>query len=162
MIFRSALLTDVPVISRLAAEIWWPAYKTVISDEQISFMLKDMYSEKALEEQLTSGIDFLIAERDTVPVGFAGFSMIDPANHLFKLHKIYILPSEQGNGTGKKLIAHVALLAKTSGAKLLELNVNRKNPAFGFYKKLGFEIYKVVDIPYHQFILNDYVMRKVL
>ena len=79
---------------------------------------------------------------------------------LYKLQKLYVLPTEQGKGTGKILIAEVINLAKQAKGKVIELNVNRKNTAFNFYKKLGFEIYQTVDIPYHHFVLNDYVMRK--
>jgi GNAT superfamily N-acetyltransferase len=93
-------------------------------------------------------------------VAFAGFSLIEP--EVYKLHKLYVLPSEQGNGTGKKLIEYIADLAREKGGKILELNVNRGNSASEFYKKVGFEIYRIVDISYHHFILNDYIMRKDL
>ena len=45
-------------------------------------------------------------------------------------------------------------------AQYLHLNVNRKNPALAFYKKLGYEIIETVDIPFAEFWLNDYVMAK--
>ncbi|MDF3077978.1 MAG: family N-acetyltransferase [Sphingobacteriaceae bacterium] len=161
MLIRPATDQDIPVISRLANEIWWPTYGSFISHEQISFMLENMYSEEALRRQMKEeGISFLMAEREGEPVAFAGFSETEP--EVFKLHKLYILPSEQGKGTGKRLIEHVEDLARAQGGTILELNVNRANPAFGFYKKLGFRIYQTVDIPYHQFVLNDYVMRKGL
>ncbi len=162
MLIRPATHTDIPKIHRLANEIWPPTYRDVISAEQISFMLKNMYSEDALKSQMSEGVSFLIGERNAVPVAFAGFSLTEPKERIFKLQKLYILPSEQGNGLGKKLIEHVAGLVQTQGGKILELNVNRGNPAFGFYKRLGFEIYQIVDIPYYQFVLNDYVMRKEL
>ena len=57
---------------------------------------------------------------------------------------------------------HLTVLASESKIIYLELNVNRANPALGFYTKLGFEISETVDIPYYQFILNDYVMRKAI
>lgn len=126
-------------------------------------MLKEMYSEESLHLQMDEeGITFLIVEREGEPVAFAGFSLTDAKDKVFKLQKIYLLPSEQGKGTGKKLIEHVEDLSRAQGGAILELNVNRANPAFGFYKKLGFEIYQTIDIPYHQFVLNDYVMRKSL
>lgn len=162
MIIRKANYIDVGVISRLAYETWRPAYKAVIPDEQIEFMLNDMYSETALKLQIDEGIAFLIGERDGKPVGFAAYSFTEPENFVYKLQKLYVLPSEQGKGSGKKLVMEVAGIVKKLGGRILELNVNRKNKAFNFYSKLGFEIYKSVDIPYHHFVLNDYVMRKVL
>jgi len=160
MRIRKATEQDIAVISELAEKIWWPAYRNIISDEQISFMLKDMYSEQSLKEQMLSGVEFLLVEKENIPVAFAGFSLTEP--EVYKLHKLYVLPSEQGSGTGKKLIEYISDLARIQGCKILELNVNRGNPAFEFYKKTGFDIYRKVDIAYHNFILNDYLMRKDL
>jgi GNAT superfamily N-acetyltransferase len=162
MIIRIATEIDIRLISELAEKTWWPSYSQIISDEQISFMLEDMYSAESLLEQMKSGIDFLIAERENIGIGFAAYSLVDSDNQVYKLHKLYVLPSEQGLGTGKELIDRVADSAKLKGGKILELNVNRGNPAKYFYKKTGFEIYQTVDINYHHFVLNDYVMRKEL
>lgn len=162
MNIREANKSDVPAISQLAHEIWWPTYTDVIPDEQIDFMLKDMYAEAALNTQMREGTTFLIGEREGKAVGFAAYSLTEPENLVYKLQKLYVLPSEQGKGSGKKLITEVVRRVKELGAETLELNVNRNNKAFNFYNKLGFQIYKTVDIPYHQFVLNDYVMRKAL
>jgi GNAT superfamily N-acetyltransferase len=162
MIIRKATDSDIQAISELAEKIWWPSYRNIISDEQISFMLNDMYSTESLLEQMKSGIEFLIAERENIGIGFAAYSLVDIENQVYKLHKLYVLPSEQGLGTGKKLIDQVADSARLKGGQTLELNVNRGNPAHHFYKKTGFEIYRTVDINYHHFVLNDYVMRKEL
>ena len=162
MIIRIASELDIPIISELAEKTWWPSYSSIISDEQISFMLEDMYSAVSLQKQMNSGIDFLIAERENMALGFAAYSLIDAENQIFKLHKLYVLPTEQGSGTGKKLINEVSSSAKLKGGKILELNVNRENPAQHFYKKMAFEIYQTLDINYHHFVLNDYVMRKEL
>jgi GNAT superfamily N-acetyltransferase len=162
MIIRDATVSDIGVIHQLAHEIWWPAYKNIISDEQIVFMLDRIYSEAALKQQMDEGVNFLIAEYDDKPSGFAAYSLTEPFEMIFKLHKLYILPSEQGKGTGRELLDRVGELARKQLGTILELNVNRSNPALGFYKKSGFEIWKTVDIPYYQFFLNDYVMRKKL
>jgi hypothetical protein len=53
-------------------------------------------------------------------------------------------------------------LRKKTKSDFLELNVNRKNPAMYFYKKIGFELYEKADIAYGKFWLNDYVLRKSL
>jgi len=162
VIIRKATQQDIEVISELAEKIWWPSYRNIISDEQISFMLNDMYSVESLKGQMDSGIEFILAERENIPIAFAGFSLTDPEAGVYKLHKLYVLPSEQGSGTGKKLINHLSDSAREQGGKILELNVNRGNPASEFYKKAGFNIYLKMDISYHKFILNDYVMRKKL
>ena len=153
---------DIPVIHDLAEKIWWPTYRTILSAQQISFMLNDMYSENALKQQINAEIKFLLVKRGVENVAFAGYSTEYGLETLLKIHKIYILPSEQGKGTGKLLIEYLSNLAKDLNIPWVELNVNRGNPALGFYQKMGFEIKETVDIPYHQFVLNDYVMRKKL
>lgn len=160
MIIRKAGYSDVLVIHQLANLIWWPTYRDILPDEQIHFMLEDMYSEEALRSQMDCGYYFLIAERENIPVGFAAYSLTEPENKVYKLQKLYILPSEQGKRTGKKLVDEVIRLAAEQQGEILELNVNRRNKAFHFYEKAGFEIYQEVDIPYYRFVLNDYVMRK--
>ena len=125
-------------------------------------MLGNMYSKDALKRQMDEGMTFLIGERDERPVAFAAYSLTEPKNLVYKLEKLYVLPSEQGKGTGKALIFEVMKIAKEIGGKILELNVNRNNPAYHFYSKLGFKVYKKVDIPYQQFVLNDYIMRQSL
>ena len=162
MIIRKAAESDISAISELAERIWWPSYRNIISDEQISFMLNDMYSAESLKVQMNSGIEFLIVERENIPLAFAGYSLTNTENQVYKLHKLYVLPTEQGRGTGRKLIEQVSSLATAKGGKILELNVNRGNPAHHFYSKIGFDIYQTVDISYHHFILNDYIMRKDL
>lgn len=162
MKIRKAGVHDIQAIHELAEKIWWPAYRNVISDEQIRFMLEDMYSEGSLMEQMNGGLEFWLAVRENVPVAFAGYSLTESEKQIYKLHKLYVLPSEQGRGTGTKLIDHISALAKSAGGKILELNVNRGNQAQHFYRKAGFDVFETVDIPYHHFVLNDYVMRKAL
>ena len=151
---------DIADISELAEKIWWPTYSNFISEEQITFMLNDMYSVESLKKQMQSGVEFILVEREHKFVAFAGFSLSDAEAEIYKLHKLYVLPSEQGKGTGRQLIEYVSDFARKQGGKILELNVNRGNPAAQFYKKVGFDIYKIIDINYHHFVLNDYVMRK--
>ncbi len=155
-----ASVKDIPVIHELAEKIWWPTYRPILSEEQIAFMLEKMYSQTALEQQMNADVKFLLVKRDRVNVAFAGYSLELGAEPLLKIHKIYVLPTEQGKGTGKTLIDYLSHLAKKQDIREIELNVNRGNPAFGFYQKMGFEIREIVDIPYYQFVLNDYVMRK--
>jgi ribosomal protein S18 acetylase RimI-like enzyme len=162
MNIRNADSHDILTIHKLAQEIWWPTYRNILSDEQIRFMLSDMYSENALLQQMIEGVQYLLAEKNNLCVAFAAYSSENLGHPVLKIHKLYVLPSEQGKGTGKKLIEHISSIAQSMNCMILELNVNRGNPAQGFYKKWGFEFYKTVDIPYHQFVLNDYVMRKTL
>lgn len=155
---KEATLEDIPILTKLAEEIWWPTYAEVISAEQITFMLGEMYSAEALNHQMQNGHTFLLLSVDDIPKGFAAFSK--EVEQIYKLQKLYLHPDQQGKGTGKTLIGFVEQEVKILGAKQLILNVNRGNKAHLFYTKAGYQILEELDIPYHQFILNDYVMRK--
>ena len=122
-------------------------------------MLNLMYSEKALQEQMQHNHEFIVAYDGVEPIGFASYSLIEPA--VFKLHKIYVLPSQQGRGTGRFIIDHLIKLMKQKGANSLQLNVNRQNNAKDFYEKLGFVVIKEEDIDIGSgYFMNDYVMEK--
>ena len=152
----------IPLIHTLAEAIWWPTYQPILSPEQISFMLEKMYSPGALQEQMDDGIQFLLVYTDAQQaIAFAGWSVSGENPDILKIHKLYIMPEQQGKGIGKMLIRHIEKNAPRQ-CSILELNVNRANPAFHFYKKAGFEVYEEVDIPFYEFFMNDYIMRRAI
>jgi diamine N-acetyltransferase len=46
-----------------------------------------------------------------------------------------------------------------SNVSILDLNVNRHNPAKSFYEKIGFTVLREEDVPIGPYWMNDYVMR---
>ena len=159
---RIATLKDVPVIHQLAEDIWWPTYRSILSEEQIRFMLDTMYSADALTGQIREGIIFILAEYLDHAVAFAGYSKSESDHTLLKIHKLYVQPEEHGKGIGKLLLQYIEQEAIKAGIQQLELNVNRQNKAFDFYKRLGFEVFKEEDIPYYNYWMNDFILRKQL
>ncbi|HQW45417.1 MAG TPA: GNAT family N-acetyltransferase, partial [Chitinophagaceae bacterium] len=82
---------------------------------------------------------------------------------IFKLHKIYVLTSQQGKGTGRFLIDYIISQIRPMGATSLQLQVNRDNAAKSFYEKLGFVILKEADFDIgNGYFMRDYVMEKKL
>lgn len=159
ILLRKAKEEDLPIISDLAERIWPDTYSAYISDEQLRYMLDMMYNQGELLGQLKKGHIFLIAEEEKKEVGFASFSLIDPEDNGYKLHKIYVLPEIHGKGVGKILMNEVVNLVKRNGGKTLQLNVNRNNKAKDFYQKAGFKIKETVDLDVgNGFFMNDYVM----
>jgi len=154
-----ARIEDAELVHKLAYEIWYPTYGDILSKKQIDFMLENIYSIEALQSSMRDKTSFYILIEDGEASGFIG---IEPKAGLLRIEKIYLLPSTQGKGFGKKLIDFAAEEAKKQGLNELELNVNRGNNAYTFYLKQGFKVVEEVDIPYYEFVLNDYVMRKSL
>ncbi len=154
---RIATVRDINAIQNIAYTTWPSAYKRVITSEQIEYMLEKMYNQDVLENQFYEGTQFLVAEVDNEIVGFASYSL--QQDNIYKLHKLYVNPDTQKSGAGKALLKEVLNKVIKLGGKQLELQVNRKNKAVGFYEKMGFEIVKSEDFYFGEgFYMNDYVM----
>ena len=100
---KKASASDIPLIRELTFRIWPQTYSSILSPEQIDFMLEMMYSEASLLKQITEeGCQFIIVYDNNIPVGFASYGQIEIKT--WKLHKIYILHDQQGKGLGKFVI----------------------------------------------------------
>jgi len=159
-LIKAAALNDLPVIHDLAYAIWPNAYGDILSPGQLKYMLDKIYSLSSLQNQLLNlHHNFIIVLDNDIPVGFASFSPKEENSSIFHLHKIYVLPNQQGNGTGKMLLEQVINSIKGMDATALMLNVNRYNKARYFYEKHGFTILEEVDIAIGEgYFMNDYIM----
>ncbi|HLG39977.1 MAG TPA: GNAT family N-acetyltransferase [Chitinophagaceae bacterium] len=161
MTIRGAVPADIPLIRDLTYKIWPQTYGSILSKEQIDYMLNLMYSESALQQQMQQNNEFVILYNGNEPIGFASIGQTAPT--IFKLHKIYVLPTRQGQGAGSFIIDQVIKAVKPRGATSLQLNVNRQNNAKSFYEKIGFIVIGQEDIDIGSgYFMNDYVMEKKL
>lgn len=158
---RKATVDDIPLIRELTFKVWPQTYANILSQAQIDYMLEMMYSEASLANQIKEGSQFIIVHDEKEAVGFAAYQ--EMTKGVFKLHKIYVLPSQQGKGTGRYAIDHIIDEITKSGASSLELQVNRNNKAKSFYEKLGFiqARYIKLDIG-NGYFMDDYIMEKKL
>jgi GNAT superfamily N-acetyltransferase len=155
---------DYPTIQNLAHRTWPHTFGTILSKEQIAYMLEWMYSLPALQEQVEKkGHRFLLAMEGTVPLGFASYEHKYKQEPVTRIHKLYVLPDIQGKGIGKLLIHHIGQLARQHASQALNLNVNRYNAAVAFYQHMGFKIVREENIAIGEgFLMEDYVMQKEL
>ena len=160
-VLRLASADDVVQIHDAARATWEPTYREIISQEQISTMFEDLLSIPSITRQIeqNEGTYVVALDGETV-VGFAYINSSPDDAERYKLHRLYVRPSTQRGGVGRALLEWVERYVFDLGARELVLNVNRHNSAVGFYQKLGYEIIDTVDIPYREYWLNDYVMRK--
>ena len=156
---KTADKTNVLLIQQLAYTIWSVAYQDILSKDQLTYMLDRMHSLNALTKLVDNGHQFIIPYEDGVAKGYACFKTY---NDKARIEKLYVLPDQHKKGIGKLLLNYI--IQKVSPqANIIDLNVNRNNKAIGFYKRVGFEIVKEVDIPIGEgYFMNDYVMRKSL
>jgi ribosomal protein S18 acetylase RimI-like enzyme len=159
---RQATLQDIGLIHELATNTWFRTYQDILSPEQANYMFEWMYSEASLRQQLEiEGHRFFLAYDREKPVGYVSIGKQDEG--LFHLHKLYILPEHQGDGTGKLLMNTAFEYAKQASegkACSVELNVNRNNNAVSFYKKMGMYVHQEGDFDIGSgYQMNDFIMR---
>ncbi len=154
---KKADTTSINVIQNLANIIWPATYSDILTPQQLDYMMELIFSKPSLQKQIEKGHQFIIAYDGEQAVAFASYSAKENNPAVFKLHKIYILPNQQGKGIGKILLNYIA--NEIHPATVLQLNVNRHNKALYFYEKSGFKIIGEEDIDIgNDFYMNDYVM----
>jgi ribosomal protein S18 acetylase RimI-like enzyme len=126
-------------------------------------MLELNYSERSIKNQMQMmKHEFIIGFNKERPVGFTSVERNFMNKKQLMIHKLYMLPTFQGKGFGKKFIGYISKLAQDSENNSLCLKVFHKNTnGISFYKTIGFSI-----IGDHKTILEngyevlDYVMTK--
>ena len=120
-----------------------------------------LYSPASLKKQMKDENHvFLLIEDGEGSLGFASYSKIK-SNGIYKLHKIYVLPTLQGKGIGKAIIDFIISTIQPLGATTLQLNVNRHNKARNFYERLGFAVIREEDVEIGgKYIIHEYIMEK--
>ncbi len=119
--------TDVEALAALARIVWQDAYRGLITQAQIDYMLEQRYDTRRLLEELAMPeVWWDKAMLDKELAAFASSALtITPGE--MKLDKIYVDPARQRIGVGDRLIAHVAQRARTQGCTALILAANKRN-----------------------------------
>ncbi len=132
-------------LSALCARSFAEAYRGMIGERDIAAYCEKHYSRAAIEAALADpDVIYTLAYRDGEAVGFARIQpracpeIPDPGG--IELKQIYLLASEFGQGTGKRLLGAVFHRARKLNFNLIWLSVADSNSrARSFYRKNGFE-----------------------
>lgn len=161
---RVAGKNDIPLIRALAKICFYDTYRKILSAEQLDYMYDMMYSEASLNLQISEGHYFVLAYKGEECAGYVSYQF--EQGNSAHLHKLYILPAFQGCGIGRVMIEYVFAKVKEyyhGDSCSVELNVNRQNCAYHFYKKLGMNEVASGDFPIGGgYYMCDYIMRKDL
>ncbi len=160
--FHTVNEKNIHLVQPLAKDIWQEAYKDVLSQDQIDYMLDMMYNNDKINEGIASGDVWEILKVDNVPSGYLHYKL-DENNTVF-LSKIYLKASNQTKGIGQLMLNRVVDFAKDKGAKAVHLTVNKNNAkAIRFYEKNGFKNMesKTFDIG-NGYIMDDFIYQKPL
>jgi ribosomal protein S18 acetylase RimI-like enzyme len=158
IIIHKASVADIPLIKKLVLEVWPSTYVPIIGEEQVAYMLQKFYNTDTLTQQMQQQAhQFIIGYNGDTPVAFAAYAPLHDS--VWKLHKLYILPQQQGMGIGKHMVNYIKTDVKKNNATSLILNVNIHNAAaIAFYNKYGFSHLRDEDIDIGEgYYMNDHV-----
>ena len=157
---RLADSDDAPLLRDLAHRIWWQFYPPIIGGEQVRYMLSKFASEEHIRAQLETGFNYYLVYDDREPIGYIGIENKPPS--LF-ISKFYLDQSHRGRGIAHIMLARMIEEANARGLNQLELTVNKYNPSYQAYLKMGFENVEslVMDIG-SGYVMDDYRMVKKL
>ena len=155
-LIRPVAREEVGAIAQLARTVWQLAYRDIISQAQIDYMLGQRYGAPRLLEELARPDIWW----DQAFVGAQATAT--PAE--FKLDKLYVHPEAQRQGIGSALLQHLAQRCRARGGKHLILAVNKNNAqAIAAYRKNGFEVRESVCVEIgNGFVMDDFIMARSL
>lgn len=150
---------DIPKLALLADEIWHQHFKSIITDEQIEYMLENFQSEKAMEKQMSQqNYEYYFFNVDGESQGYFAIQPLYDEKVMF-ISKIYLRQAHRGNGYARQAFEFIENEAKSRGLTKTRLTVNRHNDiSISVYKALGMHIAeeKKADIG-NGFVMDDYV-----
>lgn len=119
----------------LAEEIWREHYRTLLSEEQITYMLKMFQSETAIREQIErENYRYSLFEVDGEPVGYFGWR---PDEEGAFLSKLYVRRAARRQGLARMALEEIE---RETGKGRIWLTVNRENSrSIAAYRRMGFE-----------------------
>jgi len=158
LILKKISEDDIDSLQKLSQEIWNLHFPGIISNDQINYMLEEMYNTETIKKELINGIIWKIFYLNNDPIGYISYSMME--KNKCKLHKLYIHPDFHGKGLGKLGLDDVKNYAIKNNAIEILLNVHRDNiKAIKSYIKYGYKKVKKLDTVFGGFLLNDFLMK---
>jgi len=147
-------------LAELASEIWHEYFISIISVEQINYMLGKFQSVAAITDQISDqGYEYFFMEVDGQIVGYAGVKQAE--GKLF-LSKFYIHSEHRGKGYASHAMKQLVEMSIERKLAAIWLTVNRYNhDTIAIYEKKGFKTVReqVADIG-NGYVMDDFIMEK--
>ena len=144
-------------VTAVADEIWHEHFPSILSDEQIDYMLEKFLSPEALAEQINSGYQYYLFSFEYT---FAGFAAVHKENGSLFLSKLYVHKDFRGKGIASYMFKQFIELCKKNNLDKIWLTCNRMNVhSIDVYRHWGFETVRteVTDIG-NGYVMDDYIM----
>ena len=136
---------DATMLSELGAKTFYDTFSKDNTQENIDAYIKGSFSsEIQLSELSEPDIIFLIAESESIAIGYAQLIMNSKDEAIkgtrpLEIRRIYASQEYLGKGVGKELMKATIREARQRGCDCVWLGVWEKNQkAIDFYKKWGF------------------------
>jgi GNAT superfamily N-acetyltransferase len=159
--FRRASPSETGVVAGVLT-----AAATRLAEKGIPLWTTAEVSEAAIAKHVQDGMYHLALEADQ-PVGVFRLQRTDPwfwpeiaeGTSLF-LHKLAVLPAQQGRGFAHRLLEHACELAREDGRAYLRLDCMGGRPKLSaVYQQFGFRLHSRKEIAGHWFDRFEYPLR---
>lgn len=148
----------------IADTVWHEWFQTILSLEQIDYMVQKFQSFQAMKEQITKeGYEYYFLNVNGINVGYIGIHVEPDTGKLF-LSKIYILKSFRGHRYASEAFEFLEGMCQGLNLNSIYLTVNKYNEnSINVYTKRGFQNIKaqITDIG-NGYVMDDYVMEKTV
>ncbi|SFD24796.1 GNAT family N-acetyltransferase [Collimonas sp. OK412] len=151
VVIRRATVADASVIAAVRIDSWRATYRGIIPDDYLDGMKVEDSTAiwSRILSATSSAANVFVAEVDGEVLGFAAGMTLKEAKLGYdsELTAIYLEPSVQRAGIGRRLVAHVAATLASAGANNMLVWVLAENrQARQFYEMLGAEL--LVEQPF--------------
>lgn len=154
---------QINALAIIANIVWHEWFPSILSTEQIDYMVDKFQSYKAMKSQVENGYEYYFVNVDGVNVGYTGIHIENDTNKMF-VSKVYLLKDYRGKGYASKVFDFLEGICREKDLKSMYLTVNKYNSqAIAVYENKGFETIKsqVADIG-NGYVMDDYVMEKTI
>lgn len=160
--FKKVESTDeIDKVVVLADNIWNEHYASLISKDQIDYMLEKFQSTDAISKAINEGaLDYYLVCENDVPIGYIGINI---ANNKLFLSKFYLLSSSRGKGYGRDTMNFIVKTANENKANSIWLTCNKNNKSLKQYSSLGFKVINSQESDIgNGYVMDDYVLEKTI
>ena len=148
------------MLSETAATIWRQHFASLLSGEQIEYMLEKFQSKDAMTRQLAAeGYVYYLALSDGNPAGYTGI-VPRPAEHTLFLSKLYIRQEYRRRGLSKQLIRRFLADYSDPVYQKICLTCNKYNKgSLDAYARMGFAVTGETVAPIGRgMVMDDYLL----
>lgn len=145
-------------LAALADEVWHEFFVSILSKEQIDYMVDKFQSYDAFLRQIAEeNYEYYFLRQDGKDLGYTAIAQ--QGDRLF-LSKLYLMKENRGKGYASQAFSWLKELCRERGVTVMWLTVNKYNDhSIAVYEKKGFRTVRaqVTDIG-SGYVMDDFVM----